>query len=555
MTYQAPPRKALSAALAAQFLAKPAPSGFIYKRRADPMPEAAGRIPSPQQAALFDWVRNGCGSAVVQAVAGAGKTTSLVWALGYMTGDIFFGAYNKKIAEEIAAKAEKAGVMRGGLRISTMHAAGFATWMRFADPQRQRTCDVDDRKTSKIVDGLIWDDKPKYQPLLSCMGFVGKMVSFAKQFLIGVNSDPRELQPWLDIVAHFGTDEELPENADLRAILALVVDVFIASKAACKKIIDFDDMIYAPLAWNLRFYQNDWVLVDEAQDTNPARREMARRMLKPDGRLIAVGDSRQAIYGFTGAGADSLERISVDFNCIQLPLTITYRCPKAVVSFAHQWVSHIEAADTAPEGVVRDMILPPVAEGEAVQPWFVIERPHHTSAILCRFTKPLVKTAYGMLRRGIPCKIEGRDLAKGLVALCRRWKLSSTGKLNERLESYLALEIAKARAAGSERREQDVIDRVETIRVFIERCNAAGHRTIDALCAEIESIFADGVENCCTLSTGHKAKGREWPVVYWLTSTKQVSRKDWEHVQEDNIKYVITTRAQSELVLIPEGMQ
>lgn len=84
--------------------------------------------PSPFQEAIFDWVSNGTGSAVVLAVAGSGKTTTLIKALCLMSGDIFFGAFNKKIAEEIERKAANVP----NVTVSTMHAAGFRTWRKVA---------------------------------------------------------------------------------------------------------------------------------------------------------------------------------------------------------------------------------------------------------------------------------------------------------------------------------------------------------------------------------------------------------------------------------------
>ncbi len=43
----------------------------------------------------------------------------------------------------------------------------------------------------------------------------------------------------------------------------------------CREMIDFDDMILAPLYFKAKFWPKDWILVDESQDTNPARRVLA----------------------------------------------------------------------------------------------------------------------------------------------------------------------------------------------------------------------------------------------------------------------------------------
>jgi ATP-dependent exoDNAse (exonuclease V) beta subunit len=55
-----------------------------------------------------------------------------------------------------------------------------------------------------------------------------------------------------------------------------------------------------------------------------------------------------------------------------------------------------------------------------------------------------------------------------------------------------------------------------------------------------------------TLSTIHKAKGREWPKVFLLGRNRYMPSKyatqDWQLDQEKNLIYVAVTRAQEELI-------
>lgn len=553
--------KLTDAALATLTATAPPPSNRPATRS-----RGKGFVPSPQQADFLTWVSEGTGSCVLEAVAGAGKTTTLIQALLRMEGKVFFGAYNKKIATEIKTKAAENRADRPGVFLGTMHGSGYSDWRRVAPEVR-----VDERKVADII-----KDMGRADPtILGHAAFIQKMVSFGKQFLMGVKRPVTAFGVWRNLAAHFGVDELVPEGEEQRAY-ELMVEVFEKSAAMCKVVIDFDDMIYAPLRFNARLFQNDWVLIDECQDINPARRELARRMLKPGGRLIAVGDSRQAIYGFTGAGADSIERIVEEFKCTKLPLTVTYRCPQKVVAYAHQWVKHIQSHPTAPEGLVRPVnmagepIVCPTCKGDISKPcltcngvraiddnrpWFMRDTPRKDDAILCRYTQPLILTAFSMIREGIACKVEGRDIGKGLVGLAQRWKISSLTRLEEKLSEYLERETAKARVAENETKAEALKDQVETLRVFIKRCQTIGVTTIAGLVSEIEKLFADDNAGSVTLSTGHKAKGREWDRVYWIeTAIRQRNLKDWEMVQEMNIKYVICTRAKAELVLIPEAI-
>jgi len=56
--------------------------------------------PSPYQKAIFDFVATGTGSAVIEAVAGSGKTTTIVESLNLIpkTKQVLFLAFNKAIA-------------------------------------------------------------------------------------------------------------------------------------------------------------------------------------------------------------------------------------------------------------------------------------------------------------------------------------------------------------------------------------------------------------------------------------------------------------------------
>src|SRR5690606_34207643 len=203
-------------------------------------------------------------------------------------------------------------------------------------------------------------------------------------------------------------------------------------------VIDFDDMILFPLIKNLRVrWPKDLVIVDEAQDLSRTRQALARLFVKPrTGRMVIVGDDRQAIYGFSGADAEALPNLIKSFNATALPLSVTWRCPKAVVAEAPQYVPDIVAAPEAPEGEAQAVVdLPEVMTPGA-------------DAILCRNTAPLIGLAYKLIRAGIPAKVEGRAIGDGLKALAQRWKVTTVAGLLHRLETWEDREIAKAQVKG-----------------------------------------------------------------------------------------------------------
>jgi superfamily I DNA/RNA helicase len=284
-------------------------------------------------------------------------------------------------------------------------------------------------------------------------------------------------------------------------------------------------------------------MVDEAQDTNAARRALVRAMVKKGGRVIAVGDPCQAIYGFTGADADALELIAKDFNCIELPLTVSYRCPQAVVKFAQQWVSHIQPAPTAPEGSVGSCSMDEFLQRNDLD---------GNAAVLCRVNKQLVALAFALIRRRVPCRIQGRDIGTRIQKLITRWKVDTLDELEDRLDAYLAKETTKLLAAKKETKLAELEDAVQTVRVIIEQCLSERKTGISDAVAYVESLFSDKVVGMLTLSSIHKAKGREWQRVFWLdrmgTCPSKWARQAWQQGQEKNLQYVAATRSKSDLV-------
>lgn len=510
---------------------------------------------SSQQQAVTDWALHGQGSLNLVARAGCGKTFTLLQlvlaiAKAQPKAEIFLGAYNKAIAGEIQNKL-KEGFLEAGLvfdwkkyQASTMHSAGFSAW-RFA----AKGVRVDEHKVRTIIDNLIQgtNDWQIQQQLTSTQATIQQCVSYAKQRGFGILEQVEDRKAWYDMVEHFGVND-LPEETPIDWVIEQSISVYQRSLQQDYTVIDFDDMILAPLVHKAKIWPKDWVMIDEAQDTNPARRALALAMVRGNtGRLIAVGDPRQAIYGFTGADADSMDLIKAELNSSTLPLNQTYRCPKAIVKLAQEWVPDIEALPDAPDGVVRS-----ISDSH-----FLAEKPGNGDAVLCRLNAPLVEMAYNLIRDGIACKVEGREIGTGLVKLARRWKIKTTDALLNRLDKYLDREAAKWKAKGKEERIQPIEDKVATLKVIISKVNEDGEATIDAVEEFIRKLFDDNVTGVLTLASIHKSKGREWKRVFWLdranTCPSPWAKKDWQIQQEENLQYVAATRALEELIDIIVG--
>lgn len=497
-----------------------------------------------KQAAVVQWVLDDTGSLELLARAGCGKTYTLEQAIAaivkYNLGDIAVMAYNKSIATELKVKLEKAKYDWKIVQAGTVHSFGFNVWRKIAPNVK-----VDNDKLWNIISHCSADIDGEM--FLENGSVITKLVSLAKQQALGHLSSIENMNLWLNLWDHFNLEDDVTEHIQAEDIIRCAMKVYKISLNECRKTIDFDDMILAPLYFKARFYAKDWVMVDESQDTNPARRALALAMLKPRiGRMIFVGDPAQAIYGFTGADSDSMNLLKQATSAKTLPLNVTRRCPKLVVEQAKKIVSDFQAHEDAPEGTVRKIDYE-MLESEPLT---------KNDVIICRNTAPLISTAYTLIAKGVACRVEGREIGTGLIKLARRWKVKTLDHLLNRLDNHVARQTAKFMSKNQEYRVEALVDQVDCLKVVITRCTLAKKNSVEDLVNDIEQMFGntpDGQKpDVLTLSTIHKSKGREWDKVYILGRNRYMpspyAKKDWQIQQERNLEYVAITRTKRELI-------
>jgi DNA helicase-2/ATP-dependent DNA helicase PcrA len=297
--------------------------------------------------------------------------------------------------------------------------------------------------------------------------------------------------------------------------------------------ISFDEQVFLPSLLNLTTGSFDVVLVDEAQDLNACQYRLALNAVKPGGRVIAVGDDRQAIYAFRGADSDAIGRMTRDLKAAVLPLSITYRCPQAVVRLAQRLVPDFEAGEGAPEGRVKIVnekeFLGAVQAGDAV---------------ISRTNAALTKYCMTMLAAGKRARIVGRDLGAKLESILSRAHSSEIKAALSEMSAYVEDESERLVAAKKDDKAEELLDNMEAIRAISE-----GLASVDRLRSKINALFADSDEGvdygtipCMTV---HKAKGLEFDKVWMLESTFRIN-----HTEGENLYYVAVTRAKKHLFLV-----
>jgi DNA helicase-2/ATP-dependent DNA helicase PcrA len=490
---------------------------------------------------------------VIDAKAGSGKTTTLLDLLPALRGSISFNAFNRSIADEINRKVGNAGMaIYTRTEVRTMHSLGLKAFN--ASGMKAKTLSGKLAFMLKdMIENKVRDDDDLHRNL----GKIRNLVSNAKSFGFGLESafeqfpDIADFGDWSSLADHFGVEDELIGDTTIDEVIEWSIKLLKASNQRTNSI-DFDDMIYLPLLLNLNIPTYANVLLDEAQDINATRRELAFRSVARDGRMIAVGDPNQAIYGFTGADPESLNKITLRAEAEVYPLTICWRCDASIIAEAQAQVPEIRAKPNAQPGQVLTIDF---ADGN------FLNLPEPGDAILCRLNKPNVAVCLGLLRRGKRAKIEGRDLGAKLLDHAKKanqgYAFEPLEKTLDDLAEYRDREVAKLVARNkAESTIATLEDEIEATELIMQRCiEVDANAKWTALEAMIDSLFGDDVSTgFITLSSIHKSKGREWSRVFILGYDDympfHLAKAAWEKEQEQNLIYVAKTRAERTLVYV-----
>jgi len=242
------------------------------------------RVWSSYQENIFKDIREGQGHTVVIAVAGSGKTSTLVEGFKHIPKKIgnervktLMIAFNKSVADELRERAPSY------VDCMTLHSLGF----RAIKNSFGKDVKLNPDKTQDIIKSILatqgykGTDKNTFDTINS----LKRTVSLCKGYLFDIPSKIDELMDRFDI------DNGLLDR-----------DVFIRNVCQtlreCKNIknvIDYDDMVYFPFIFNLPVGKWHRVCIDETQDLNASQIHMALSACKTGGRILAVGDPKQCV--------------------------------------------------------------------------------------------------------------------------------------------------------------------------------------------------------------------------------------------------------------------
>ena len=402
---------------------------------------------SPYQTAVYEFIRVGTGNAVIAAVAGSGKTTTIMEALKYVPDgkSVLICAFNTSIQKELEAKVARNAPGRGFV-VRTLVGHGYSIlrdhWKTpFLSPElgdlRDKTVMMEAFGNDRIGGRKVWDT----------IGDVQKLIGLCESYLALTDDAIRAVMVDYDLFVKDGDPMrwEYEGGTKDRPRVWRHADVMRWVKAALRNqltdpagrtnygafglrddqraryaqktdngstaFISFRDMVFVPAVnkdWIPR-QQFDFVFVDETQDMDVAQLEIIQRSVAPGGRIVVVGDERQSIYRFRGADANAIPRMRDRLAATTLPLSVSYRVPQCSAREAQRVVSNFEVPPDAPEGTCEQIsgmdMLKKVKEGD-----FIITRKN----------APILPLALRCIREGLRPYVMGEGnqiprMLKGVI--------------------------------------------------------------------------------------------------------------------------------------------
>lgn len=495
---------------------------------------------------------------IIEARAGTGKTTTLIEGLRVMRGQkskfkpssqqkdiwesmvlskdaktICFAAFNKSIATELQERVPE------GCNAMTMHSMGFKAIRKQFDNIEMNNFRVDDIILNILGFDGHYDCNKRFPGLLKA---TKNIVSLCKMNLIdGTN----ESDLWELCHRH-----DIDLNGESRKVFDLIPQVL----DQCKQVdqdhkIDFNDMIWLPVILKLPVFKYQLLLVDECQDLNRCQQSLA---MMAGQRLILVGDTKQAIYGFAGADSESMSRmlshLKQNGGCQILPLTVTRRCGKAIVKEAQRYVPDFEAHKLNSEGAITQSKFKE-EKGSANDTELYRQQVSQGDMILCRVNAPLVSECFKFLSEGRKSQIQGRDIGQSLINTIDKLKATNIGDLISKLSIWLSNEETKENKKRNPNENYliNLRDRHDCIICFAN--NFEPTEITEQVKEKINDVFTDNKQiESILLSSIHKAKGLEAQHVFLLqpegaSIPHPMAKSEWQIAQEYNILYVAITRA------------
>lgn len=491
---------------------------------------------------------------LINAAPGSGKTFTLITqAQNYVKANpnklCLILCYNTKIAKEINAK-----VNHPNIYCFTLHTIGNAilkSWTKrnkVFKPNKFLQFNRDKKNVAAF--------KKLVQPKTECYSLLRQntlqLLRFARYTLI----DPTDQQALYELAIKL----QLPLIGNELSLTSQLHDLNINQFTTCGWS-DFDDMLYLPEYLELTLQSGDiigsgdttrtfdrpfdFILCDEAQDFSKLMQNAISRLSHENTIFAFYGDSRQAINLHNGSDPYSFSNLGDKYDCVELPLTTIFRCPKNHVQKLNEVFNTNYIAFKQNDGLISD-----IPEDDIVS----LVKPN--SAILGRFRNgrnaKLYDVFFRLLENNIKANVSGLDVQQ-LVdsvlpdSISDTWDKTPAYAISKVLMKHVQEQIAVMEQKKWINAAKDYLADALKVQRLIEISSATSYNCFVDYIKSLSFQQQDGV----TCSTIHTAKGLEWNQTFVIDAYAfpYSGKTDEEKMQEANVHYVALSRSKDTMYL------
>lgn len=496
--------------------------------------------PSSKQAAIYHEWETTDNNILIQAVAGSGKTTTLLHLLSLCKYKTLYIAFNKAIQKETEQKLIDRGLVQG--KSMTIHSLGL-----MAIKYVHKNVEIDDKKNWKILTE-VEKRRPLYFDMKSGFYKTYEEIMRLRFTLIDMNEVSRvymenDSELLLDIMVNMDKNIYVNDAIDLKDLWQVMIDVREEFYNKSPLIIDFTDMIYLPARGDYYIPVDPYyLLIDEAQDLNLAQHRLIDNLVNQGDikKWIAVGDRNQSIYGFSGAFASSFDLFKTKKNVKEMPLDICYRCPTLVIDSANE---------------VYPVLIPHKTDSGVVKTFtnnFTHLKRTPGAMVICRNKGPLIDVYFELIGQEIPCRLHGDDIMGSILRFLGSYKRLSISKAKQDMETELIELISDQSTFLKQIKYAVMAENHKNFVTLFSKLGFSGNDSVSDLMEKFKDLFK-GDRDDIILCTIHKSKGLEADIVYILNENlipSKFARSEQQLIQEQNLKYVARTRAKRQMYFL-----
>jgi hypothetical protein len=450
----------------------------------------------------------------VAAFAGTGKTSTLQLLAGDRKEQGLYLAFNKSIAAEAKQKFPQTVDCR------TTHSIA---WRTVQPSHKFSTGKMSTRLHSKqLAETLELKDRVFGKRLkLSAVHQAHFLLRTIRGFC---QSASRDISP--EHVPHYGRLMGMPEDVIADAHAWAVS----ASTDLWKRMINHHDKLPLGHDGYLKLWalgqpklSFDFVLLDEAQDTNPVVLDVLSRQ---SAQVVYVGDKHQQIYEWRGA-VNAMENIT---GLEEAYLSQSFRFGSGIAEAASRVLRTLgETVPIRGNPTVSSVIAPNGA----------------TKSVLARTNATVMGEILNALNAGLaPSVIGGTDDLKRMLSDVFELRQGKPGTSPDFFGFQNWSEVIEF--SGTEEGED--------LKTFVQLVEQHGEKK---LWKAIKSVSDNEQQSDIVLSTAHKAKGREWDSVRLAPDFLSSKAKEGGRIADAEVRlfYVAMTRAKKLLVVDPAMLE